>query len=744
MSATLIPLRLVLAIALLLSLGAPPAVSQSGYDITVPVPDATGPIPVTAQSGILNAADTLITPIDLAVYGYVEEEFFITGTGNVYDWEEDGTLTVRHSGLPYTTRIWIRRPADPERFSGSVIVEGGNRPMGSDTMVLWGHLFDYILNHGDIWVGATVFSQNIGALKIFDSRRYSQMSFPKPLENCGVPPADNHNRPAQFFPDSENGVRWDIISQVGALLKSNSQDGPLAGFDVEHVYFTMQSGGDLPTYVAAIAPNARLSNGEPPYDGYLIKESGGPGALHRCAPALADDDPRRVIRNAGVPVIQVIGFNHVPGSVSGRRPDSDEPGDQYRRYEVGGATHVDKWLYPYLINAETQVAGGLEVVTGDWLFTYVCNPVYPLNDFPQLYILTGAYANLDRWVREGVAPPRADRIELRNPGTAEASFVLDVHGNPTGGLRTPYLDVPAATYHAGRTGGGRACRDAGYRVPFDYAKIEALYGSFEGYYDKFAASIDQLVEDGWVLPSDGEKMKAEVRGQDPRARESDVEETSSGELKITPIAHASLMLEWDDKIIHVDPTAQGDYSLLPKADLILITHTHGDHMDLNAIGWVMQPETKILAPAAVAETVTDAEVMANGDSRTVDLGGTEIEIEAVPMYNIDNGPAPGQMFHPKGLGNGYVLTLGDERVCIAGDTEFIPETQDLSNIDIAFLPMNLPYTQSPEEAAEMAKAFRPRIVYPYHYRGQRTQTFADALKDEPDIEVRLRNWYGTF
>jgi L-ascorbate metabolism protein UlaG (beta-lactamase superfamily) len=118
-----------------------------------------------------------------------------------------------------------------------------------------------------------------------------------------------------------------------------------------------------------------------------------------------------------------------------------------------------------------------------------------------------------------------------------------------------------------------------------------------------------------------------------------------------------------------------------------------------------------------------------------------IEVEGVPMYNLTRGPQPGTLFHDKGRGNGYVLTLGDKRLYISGDTECIPEMKALRSIDVAFVSMNLPYTMPPGEAAECAKAFRPKVVYPYHFRGQNPQEFADALQGTPGVEVRIRTWY---
>jgi L-ascorbate metabolism protein UlaG (beta-lactamase superfamily) len=212
--------------------------------------------------------------------------------------------------------------------------------------------------------------------------------------------------------------------------------------------------------------------------------------------------------------------------------------------------------------------------------------------------------------------------------------------------------------------------------------------------------------------------------------------TQDGDITITPITHASLQLEHGGRVIHIDPTTPGDYASAKQADLILVTDIHQDHLDPTAIRRIRKDGAPVVAPAAAAEKIDNPTVIANGEMKTV----AGISIEAVPMYNLQRGPAPGQLFHTKGRGNGYILTLGARRVYIAGDTECTPEMRALKNIDIAFLPMNLPYTMPPTEAAECAKAFKPKTVYPYHYRGQTPQEFADALRGEP-ITVRLLNWY---
>jgi L-ascorbate metabolism protein UlaG (beta-lactamase superfamily) len=228
----------------------------------------------------------------------------------------------------------------------------------------------------------------------------------------------------------------------------------------------------------------------------------------------------------------------------------------------------------------------------------------------------------------------------------------------------------------------------------------------------------------------------------PPNRQTDLVETSQGALKITPLFHGSVMLEFGGKIIHIDPWSQADYAGVPQADMILITHTHADHMDPAMIKLLKKESTVIVTAPAVADTLNGSagliETISNGEKKTY-LG---IEIEAIPMYNLVLGPAPGKPYHHKGIGNGYVLGFGATRVYFSGDTECVPEMKALPNISVAFVAMNPPRTMPTAEAAACVKEFRPKIVYPYHYRGQNTREFADALKSTPGIEVRLRKLEG--
>lgn len=218
--------------------------------------------------------------------------------------------------------------------------------------------------------------------------------------------------------------------------------------------------------------------------------------------------------------------------------------------------------------------------------------------------------------------------------------------------------------------------------------------------------------------------------------ETDVLPTSAGGLAITFLGHGTLLMTFAGKHIHIDPYSPvADYRALPKADIILITHEHQDHLDQNALAAVRTHATSVILTEECAKQLSGGTVMRNGDVRELD----GITVEAVPAYNLIHKRPNGQPFHPKGVGNGYVLTFGDTRVYVAGDTENIPEMKALQDIDCAFLPMNLPYTMSPEMAADAATAMQPKILYPYHFGATDTSLLVDLLSDHENIEVRVRN-----
>jgi L-ascorbate metabolism protein UlaG (beta-lactamase superfamily) len=224
-------------------------------------------------------------------------------------------------------------------------------------------------------------------------------------------------------------------------------------------------------------------------------------------------------------------------------------------------------------------------------------------------------------------------------------------------------------------------------------------------------------------------------------RAGDTIKTAKGDLRIVPIHHGTVLFELGGKAYYVDPFHEGNFEGLPKADVVFITHAHPDHFDPVALDKIRKPATVIVAPPSVVEKLplgfNGTVVMKNGDKQTIG----DVEVEAVPMYNLKRGPSAGKLFHDKGWGDGFILTLGDERIYLSGDTECTQEMRELKNIDIAFVCMNLPYTMSPSEAAECIKAFRPKIVYPYHYRDSDLGDLDKALASQNDTEVRKRDWY---
>ena len=221
--------------------------------------------------------------------------------------------------------------------------------------------------------------------------------------------------------------------------------------------------------------------------------------------------------------------------------------------------------------------------------------------------------------------------------------------------------------------------------------------------------------------------------------------TNKGMLTIQPVVHGTLVLQWNGKTIYVDPYGgAAAFESIAAPDLILITDIHGDHLDLKTLDTLHTAGAVIVAPQAVFDKLPQAlqqkaVVLGNG-AETEQLG---INIAAIPMYNL---PEDATSRHIKGRGNGYLLAIGNKRIYISGDTEDIPEMRHLKNIDVAFVSMNLPYTMDIDQAASAVLEFRPRIVYPYHYRGQNELSDVAAFKQKVDagnkhIEVRLRNWY---
>lgn len=464
-------------------------IPQSGHGAGTPIPAVSGPIPVTVDSHPFHTSR-----FDLAPFGYVEEEFFVSSEAHVYEWDASGGVGIRTPHAPYTTRILVWRPADPSDFSGDVIVELLNPTALFDIAIVWGDCHNHFMRRGDAYVGITSKPIAVKALKTFNPERYAPLSWANPLppdETCPLGPLMRYDS----SPETENGLIWDIVSQVGALLKSNVPEKPLTGFDIEHVYATgySQTGMFLVTYINAIHALATLSNGDPVYDGYLVGANFGMAyPINQCSAFLRPNDPRNTIQPRNVPVIVVA--TQTDFSSFGRRPDSDDPGDRFRLYEVAGSAHASEYTL-------TDAGPTLQDIADAGIPLDMFDCVEQVSDFPLRYIVDGAFVNLGRWVESGTPPPRGRRIA----GTSSLFTILDEFGNAVGGVRTPYVDVPIVAYYPSSTPVTPMdyfCALFGSMSPFGRELLQELYPTHWNYVGKVFRTTNGLLNDGWITEED--------------------------------------------------------------------------------------------------------------------------------------------------------------------------------------------------------------------------------------------------
>jgi hypothetical protein len=481
----------------------------------VSIPAVTGPLTVTEYSYPFGTAATTAVPQDLSRFSYIEEEFFVSGKANVYDLEPTERVVVKSPDAPYTTRILVRRPVETSGFSGDVIVELLNPAVGFDWDPQWMFSRDYFIEHGDIWIGITVKPVAVKALKKFNPDRYAPLSWANPL-----PPDKTCSRSSlpysDSFPETEDGLAWDIISQIGALVRSDEKHNPLKDFNVEYVYATGYSltGAYLTTYVNFIRPlaAATLKTGQPVYDGYLIGDGDGfAPTLNQCSQAFPPGVTSIIIRPRKEPVISVVAEGSLSVAIHARRPDSDVADDRYRRYEVPAASHANHLVLEYAPRpGETEKAG---VPTASPNCTGADK--YGLTDFPFEYLMNASFANLKAWARSNIPPPRAQVIEtVSDIDSPDLEVKQDKHGNAVGGLRTPYLDVPVATYYTKSEPADEEsipfCSTQGYKIPFENEKISALYPTRGSYLSKVNGMVDSMVTERYLTRTDGEKIKREA------------------------------------------------------------------------------------------------------------------------------------------------------------------------------------------------------------------------------------------
>jgi hypothetical protein len=472
---------------------------------SIPIPGVTGPIAVGADSYPFGAADHQLVPEDLRKVGYLEEEFFISGSANVYDWPARGPAEVRTSNVPYTTRLILRRPANRSKFSGNVVVEMLNPSNLFDLNIGWAISNREFVRNGDAWVGVTSKPVSVVTLKSFNPTRYASLSWTNPLSLENPKNCSNVGRDGART--TENGLVWDIYRQVGAWLKSRDHTNPLTygtrngrPHPVEHLYAWgySQTGGFLYTYVNAIHPLDVEAEGKPLFDGYLIAVASGPVQINQCAAAVPSGDARREIKNAGVPVIRVMTGSDYLRTIAARLADSDTPPNLLRNYEIAGSAHATPDELRFAAAPADILKGGREVPPMS------CNEG-PRSRFPNSIAFNAIFRNLDTWVRKGVPPPRIEPIRVQN-----GEPVLDKFGNHTGGVRSPYVDVPTSTW-LGNSTGPSFCRIAGHEIPFDKARLKELYPSRKAYVQAVSENVAKLIAQRVITRGDGNDLIAEAK-----------------------------------------------------------------------------------------------------------------------------------------------------------------------------------------------------------------------------------------
>lgn len=529
------------AITAMLGLLSLSAVSNAADVAPFPVqlPTVTGPIPSTETNFPFGAEGFDIMPP--VPRGYVVEEFFFSGTGNLYEYTPTGIqvvspcparATLGCTNIAYTTRMVVKRPANPQQFSGTVVIEPLNPSGGFDIAAVWDRGRNYFVRNGDIFIGWSSKSVIVNALKNWNPTRYAALNW------TYDPFVPNGNS------GTYDGITFDIAAQIGALIKTNGPNSPIHGYKVKHVFESgfSQDGGFTFTQADIFHAVERMPDGSGIYDGYIPMGTNGPSNINfGLTPAglLPAADPRRHMQPREVPVIHANTETEIflgtlsPTGLLYRRADNDDLNDRYRLWEVPGGSHVSNDLNDDVITLQLDSAqlvhqqpADLEPV-GCAHQEFVNGPVRGIpgvispNNFPFSNVQNAAFRALTLWVDFDIPPPRADRIQV-GVSTTPPRIARDDFGNALGGVRTPFLDVPIATYVPTDTAGHTTrfsgfCVLYGYNVPFDQDRLQSLYRNHGDYVNQFVRESEQLVRQRfWLQPDANDAIQRAVDADVPK------------------------------------------------------------------------------------------------------------------------------------------------------------------------------------------------------------------------------------
>ena len=481
------------------------------------LPEVSGPIPETDSSHAFLSAEHQQIPINLQDYGYIEEEYLVSGEAGVYGWPGESKPEPL-AFAPYVTRILVRRPIDNEKFNGIAIVEAFNPSTPVDLPVMWAQSHLQFMADGVAWVGITVKPNTIKALQRFDPQRYAQlkMAHAQTGPSCDRKDMNRWVMSDTTTTNNETGLAWDMLTQTGLLLKSGHADNPLPR-SAKWIYLTGQSqtAGYARTYATFFAGPIKEMLGKPLYDGYLY--AGAPPwhvPLYQCIAPFPVEDRRILTGAAGVPVIEFFAQGDMTENILNRRPDSDKSPDLYRRYEIAGAAHMDVWEY-------ASFAGDADYIRAVGSTAPRSDPgCYPKDveetDFPIRYQFNAGWRILHDWVTRGIPAPRAQRLALKedaaNNFNPVSSFLVDEHGNALGGIRSPYVDVPTARWIGSKENKDSwNCMFEGYKIPFEKSKLAGLYQNHEAYVKKVEESVRRLKAQRWLTPEDCTEIIKQAR-----------------------------------------------------------------------------------------------------------------------------------------------------------------------------------------------------------------------------------------
>ncbi|WP_238907596.1 alpha/beta hydrolase domain-containing protein [Clostridium sp. YIM B02506] len=433
---------------------------------------------------------------DFDKIGYIEEEFFMWGTSNIYENGEDYEPITIYENAPYVNRFIVRRPMDVSKFSGNVVIEILNPTALIDLDRMWVNSWKYFTRNGDIYIGITSKSDVLNSLYSVDNERYSVLSWENPMPERAEP----KNSIFKFFPQYEAGLFWDMLTDFAKALRTKSELNPISQYGDYKLYLTgwSQSAGYLVRYVKSFAYLKENCSELPMFDGYLAAGGGAsPAPLNSYEPIKVSSKGYFYSEGAGVMGARepYIAINTESENEAVKwKGDSDIPGKLFRAYEVPGSSHDNvnntlKWLGAdenYMMGKRRLYSG----VEGD------------PNDYPCEFVFNAAFRNLYCWVRYGVPAPHAESIKIGYDG----KNITDVFGNAIGGIRTPFIDLPTASYHGFSTKPDGSERVFGYKKNFTKEKLKAIYSDLENYKTLAEKSTDSAIASGFIIPEEREEV----------------------------------------------------------------------------------------------------------------------------------------------------------------------------------------------------------------------------------------------